>query len=216
MSDHLECTTHRTDQMTVSRCVKELLLTNRRVCVWALARVQVVAKTLCVWTIEILQFPCGFDWGRYHLQIIVVWTRLIPFGFTSENNEDKLVLVKITVANYLFRLLCTRSPRCALLVSCAFNFAPRAARSTRRINEIATLCSSAFLIATIFVRKTHFLHSPARWHPRLGHSSERDARHSLFLNYLLVDPVTGAATVTSFTGRRPCFKAGVARLHNVA
>ncbi|KRZ04455.1 hypothetical protein T11_7774 [Trichinella zimbabwensis] len=92
--------------MTVSRCVKKLLLTNRRVCVWVLARVQVVAKTLCVWAIEILQFPCGFDWGRYHLQIIVVWIRVIPFGFTSENNEDKLVLVKITIANYLFRHLC--------------------------------------------------------------------------------------------------------------
>ncbi|KRZ73596.1 hypothetical protein T10_78 [Trichinella papuae] len=180
----------------------------------------------------------GFGTGSgrsQNAQIIVVWTRLIPFGFTSENNEYKLVLVKITVANYLFRHLCTltspypsfneagvneyclnRSPRCALLVSCAFNFAPRVARSTRRINEMATLCSSAFLIATIFVRHTHFLHSPARWHPRLGHSGERDARHSLFLNYLLVDPVSGAATVTSFTGRRPCFKAGVARLHNVA
>ncbi|KRZ66601.1 hypothetical protein T10_12192 [Trichinella papuae] len=158
----------------------------------------------------------GFGTGSgrsQNAQIIVVWTRLIPFGFTSENNEDKLVLYFI---GYVNEYCWSRSPRCALLVSCAFNFAPRAARSTRRINEIATLCSSAFLIATIFVRKTHFLHSPARWHPRLGHSSERDARHSLFLNYLLVDPVTGAATVTSFTGRRPCFKAGVARLHNVA
>ncbi|KRZ66600.1 hypothetical protein T10_2329 [Trichinella papuae] len=45
---------------------------------------------------------------------------------------------------------------------------------------------------------------------------ERDPRRPLFSNNLLVDGVTGAARVTSLTGRRRCFKAGVVFLHMAA